>query len=44
VSDAFSSGTRPNGGSSSADGLMIGLLGLVAALAGRGARRRRAAA
>lgn len=44
VSDAFSSGTRRNGGSSSADGLMIGLLGLVAALAGRGARRRRAAA
>ncbi|MEQ1803347.1 MAG: hypothetical protein ABL989_15570 [Gammaproteobacteria bacterium] len=42
-SDAFSSGTRRNGGSSSADGLMIGLLGLVAALAGRGARRRRIA-
>ncbi len=39
VSDAFSSGTRRSGGSSSADGLILGVLGLLG-LAGRRKNRR----
>jgi MYXO-CTERM domain-containing protein len=39
VSDAFSSGTRRSGGSSSADGLILTVLGLLG-LAGRRKNRR----